>query len=446
MTPAELHAQSYEVTPRVSSVADRLGSFLPSTVTPFPAQLAAVERLMQTQHELCAHHPGAGKTPIALMAAHLVDGPVIVTCPPGILGQWEARAKAWGHFDVARITGYSEAAAFRITAKLTLVADSVVAKLRIVPSALVVLDECHRFKTPDAARTRAVLTKAGLAGRAGKILALSGTPAVNGPVELYPLLSRIAPDLAPTWKAFTDRYCPPYEERFGAQVIKKYDRAANVPELNRRLRETVLHRPKREHIEAQLPPVRRDSYVLPVCISTIPEEMALEAFSGDVAGAVEAPAFAECRRRVGEAKAAAAEKMLQTYCEGGDRPLIFCWHRSVAEALGTALKVPAIHGGHSMVERRAAAAAFITGQVPALVATIGSLGTGVDGLQHATDFVVFVERNYVPSDNEQAEGRIWRTGQTKPCRFLILHAADPMDRALDATLRAKSRVLEGISQ
>jgi SWI/SNF-related matrix-associated actin-dependent regulator of chromatin subfamily A-like protein 1 len=53
---------------------------------------------------------------------------------------------------------------------------------------LCVLDECHYTKSLEAKRTRAAL---GIKAR--RRIALSGTPILNRPIEIYPVLSWLSP-------------------------------------------------------------------------------------------------------------------------------------------------------------------------------------------------------------------------------------------------------------
>ena len=55
------------------------------------------------------------------------------------------------------------------------------------------------------------------------------------------------------------------------------------------------------------------------------------------------------------------------------------------------------------------------------------MGTGVDGLQECCHYVIFVDREWTASDNEQAEKRIWRTGQTKQPVIYILQCIGTID-------------------
>lgn len=80
------------------------------------------------------------------------------------------------------------------------------------------------------------------------------------------------------------------------------------------------------------------------------------------------------------------------------------------------LSVEYIHGGVSMKERERIVRAFQAGELDVLV---GSLETLAEGLTlTSADMVIFVEKSYKPSRNEQAMRRVHRLGQTRPVTVL----------------------------
>lgn len=62
-----------------------------------------------------------------------------------------------------------------------------------------------------------------------------------------------------------------------------------------------------------------------------------------------------------------------------------------------------------------------------LLGTFGVLGTGIDGLQECCNYVIFLDREWTASDNEQAEKRIYRTGQLKQPIIYILQCVGTID-------------------
>ena len=69
------------------------------------------------------------------------------------------------------------------------------------------------------------------------------------------------------------------------------------------------------------------------------------------------------------------------------------------------------------------------GQV--LLGTFGVLSEGVDGLQENCRYAIFVDREWTRADNEQAEKRIARTGQTRQVIFYVLQAIGTIDQRIE---------------
>jgi SNF2-related domain len=85
---------------------------------------------------------------------------------------------------------------------------------------LLVVDECHRCKNPDANRSRAVY---GI--KAKRIAFLTGTPLVNRPVELFPIISHLdretwwwttpRGECKPAFWKYAKRYCNAIQGKYG---------------------------------------------------------------------------------------------------------------------------------------------------------------------------------------------------------------------------------------
>jgi SNF2 family DNA or RNA helicase len=226
----------------------------------------------------------------------------------------------------------------------------------------------------------------------------------------------------------------------GRRVIEevKYDRAQNLEELARKLREFCMIRPTLEAYEDQLPQVRTELF--PVDIddpSDVPEDACIDAASFNQ------PALAEVRRLTGINKASAAKPYLETLIAGGDRPIIWCWHQEVAVKLAHDLGGQFIHGGVPIPIRQDRCRRFISGAFPALVLTIAAAGTGLDGLQHATDLCVFVEEAFTPAENEQALARIHRLGQYGSVRRVRVVSRTLVDRVVEQANIKKAANAEG---
>ena len=74
---------------------------------------------------------------------------------------------------------------------------------------------------------------------------------------------------------------------------------------------------------------------------------------------------------------------------------------------------------------------------------IASLKAANTGLTLTSAFTLFMaEYDWVPSTNEQAEGRIYRVTQNEICRVKYLVAADSLDEKVLKVLQRKQRHIE----
>lgn len=96
-----------------------------------------------------------------------------------------------------------------------------------------------------------------------------------------------------------------------------------------------------------------------------------------------------------------------------------------------------IVGGQSSSERREEIEAFVRGERQVYISTIKAGGVGVDGLQHASNICVFLDRSWSPADNKQAIGRVRRQGQKLVVREIHIDARDTVDQQVEAKLQKK---------
>lgn len=85
------------------------------------------------------------------------------------------------------------------------------------------------------------------------------------------------------------------------------------------------------------------------------------------------------------------------------------------------------HGGTSQTDRQAVKENFIAGKVKYVVAVISAIAEGVDGFQHATRNILWLNRSDNRILNEQVIKRVHRQGQTRPVRSIELIAVDTYD-------------------
>lgn len=432
-------------------------------IKPYQFQEEAIERAWDRTGFLLADDMGLGKTVTTL--AEIVrreevrvsnHTKVLVVCPKSTFNTWERHIL---RFDRKPIMGLP------LTTTSLPQGGYVVTnwdQLRVNPAykrvhwTYVVADEAHNAKNRKAKRTRALWTIPAMYKRA-----LTGTPIINRPDEIWAILHWLYPEQFRSYWKFFEQYVDyekhPYHQY---RVIKG---AKNVDELKEVLAPLMIRRTKKQ-VLTQLP----DRYY-----ETITVELSIA--QRRIYTQMEKDALAWVGKHEDKplpAKMVVAQLMrLQQICIGtpdieyieGELPKVTIHEPSVKlDALmdiveGTdkqivvftnfrsgvhmvmdrcekaGIKAVKLYGGMSDVERSVALDTFISGQARIFVATIATGGEGIDGLQVA-DMCVFLDRNWSPAKNDQAESRLHRDGQKNAVQVIDIEAAHTVDQVKRAKL------------
>lgn len=157
---------------------------------------------------------GLGKTimSLALLLRERIESwPAVVVCPCSVKHQWESEAVRMGICPTILEGTKAEQNGRSVKPpRLTIVNwDILYARLPELirqGTKTLIVDECQYGANRRSRRTKAVLKL----GRTCKhVIALSGTPLVNRPAELWPTLHMIRPDLYPSFWQFAQRFCLP---------------------------------------------------------------------------------------------------------------------------------------------------------------------------------------------------------------------------------------------
>lgn len=443
-------------------------------ITPYPWQLQVAVRVQDQRRLAVEAAPGAGKTLAAIVAAQTCrPASVLIIAPPGrVARQWLRVAGEAGATDAAIYGGRGEggidlaqallAARARGTAETPAVCILPWSRLARINDAgpvlhmhggctrtwgLLVVDESHYAQgAEDVARGRTLLgwhdgrarqAHPGLMHYADRILALSGTPTTSDPkrIRAQLLLAGLGnrPELKTKYK---------YEARYwnGRQ---KYSYAAkrllwecdDTPtDDHAELVRAGLVRVSVEELRAQLPAHRRTLRTDWEPGAPPPAELVAWAdarAAGKVKPLPQLEVLADLRREATQVRAdeiAAEAAAWHEEAPEGDCLLIWCCYQESTETLAAAITAAlasaegpdgqhlavALHGGLGEAKRAAILAAACAGKIRVLVATHASTGVGVDGLQRVSCRALCAEAPWTPGECEQTEGRLLRTGQTRP--------------------------------
>lgn len=430
-------------------------SFAPG-YAPYPYQEAGVAFISKAGGKaLVGDEMGLGKTAQALI--HIALNPTKTLCvvPAVVAPNWERECELWApSLSVQRVKKTKD----ELTgADITIVTYDMArrrqAELAKAGFKAVICDESHYLKNSKAARTQAVLDICEKS-RPQTILCLSGTPLVNRPVEFQTTLGLLRPDDFGNWFRFAQRYCDGHYEwvfvaggRGARKKVFKSEGSSNLGELNKRLRDVMVRRlkadvltelPAKTHVATpvELRPKERAAYnraVKAVTDSVDPKE------PGAMLQVITA-----ARQAAGVAKTRAAVEWAAEYAEQGQPVLIFAHHESVRMAIldalrGADLRADRIDGKTSQDARQRAVDSFQGGDLDALVISIKAGGVGITLTRSSN--VLLVERAWTPGDEQQAEDRAHRIGQTDPVTVRVLISDTDIDADMAELLDAKARVI-----
>lgn len=474
----------------------------PSTGEPFaylPYQKAGIFYASQRENILISDEMGLGKSIQTVGVANLDNTVhrVLIVCPSSIKLNWK---KEWLRWDVKHLSVGVVAAGKKTfpESDVVIINYDLLGKfqleLRAVEWDLLAIDECHylkegktgrtqevygRKKTRKSKRTRTVKTEkeitksdgtteiqiekklekyeievAPLAPlKARRRVFLTGTPIVNRPKEMWPLVQSLDPNgLGGNWKRYAERYCNGQSTRFG------YDWAgsSNLPELQSRLRSRFMIRRLKRDVLKELPPKRRQVVALEANSEALlkiieKEKRTYEQYeealkSGEFS--FETPAFSEIsrvRKETAVAKVPYVVDYLKGMLEDGDQKIVvMAHHYEVVDAIIDALRtfgVVSIDGRTKNQDRQAAVDAFQSdSKVRVFVGTIKAAGVGLTLTASST--VVFAELDWVPGNVTQAEDRTHRIGQRNHVMIYHLVLENSLDERMVEIIIEKQKVMD----
>lgn len=465
-----------------------------------PFQRAGIAEATHRNHVLIADEMGLGKTVQALGVINCDDTvhTVLILCPSSLKIMWARMLQEWLVRPVYVAVGSTRkpgtVATFGEKRRPGNVVFTLILNYDVVPWwrdyldeikwDVLICDEAHYLKSPNSRRTQSVVGGAQDKKYNGRIsyeqnmkdqkrtgiparrrIMLTGTPILNRPIELWPLLHYLDPATWPRFWNFVTRYCGAYRDQFGWV----FNGASNLEELNDKLRATVMIRRMKRDVLTELPPKER--MLIPIAQNgagaKIAEEHAkLQEYTADIIRLQIIREAARQNRANDEATYKAAVKALQDgyriafehiakarhdlalmkvphviqhvsdLLDGGaEKVVVFAHHNDVMDQITEGLqRYNPVHidGRTPTASRQAVADTFQRdASVRVFVGGIYSAGEGLTLTAAST--VVFAELDWTPARLSQAEDRCHRIGQRDS--VLVQHLL--FDGSLDARMAKK---------
>jgi SWI/SNF-related matrix-associated actin-dependent regulator 1 of chromatin subfamily A len=430
-------------------------------------QRAGIVYALAHEGTIIADEMGLGKTvqAIGVINASPDVQRVLIVCPASLKLNWRNECRKW----LTR-----EARLLIWNGKVTTVGDGKLSVeiincdiLKKLPASsmwdLLVLDESHYIKNPKAQRTKAVRE---LRARSKRVLALTGTPILNRPIELWPVLQIVAPE---TWDPpgyvkgravdagegagffrFAKRYCNARQVWHGRSSHWDFTGASNLDELQERLRGSCMVRRLKADVLKELPAKRRQTIELE--IEGCQAELDAENDSWGDTDFVSVKARARVQfTEISSARAALALKKVPAVVEhvtdafeSSGKIILFAHHREVIAQLaeGLAQFNPVVITGETPVASRQAAVEAFQND-PSCRLIIGSIGAmGVGLTLTASSHVIFAELDWTPANVTQAEDRAHRIGQLESVLVQHLVVKGSLDARMVELLIQKQEIAD----
>lgn len=444
----------------------------PSTGKPYeylPYQKAGIAYALKRENTLIGDEMGLGKTiqGIGVSNASPEIKNVLIVCPASLKLMWDRKWPEWDvkHLSVGVVEG-NEVPDTDVVIVNYDILDRNANAFRARTWDLLIVDECHKVKNPKALRTQFLLGKYTWIPEerrwnvdiqpiaAKRRVFLTGTPIVNRPVELWPIIRTLDPQGLGKYKSkFEQRYCAltPLFKRNGepvmvrnrkGEMVQAFDKngASNLPELQERMRTSFLVRRLKADVLKDLPPKRREIVVLEPGVKVreaVKRERAVyDSLQAAGLNSVKTD-FAEMtntRQEVARAKLPYVIEEVREALEAVDKLVVMAHHKLVVEAL--AREFPdisvVVNSDVSIEDRQVAVDAFQTD--PNIKLFIGSIqAAGVGLTLTAASNIIFAELDWVPGNVSQAEDRCHRIGQVNPVliKYLVF------DKSADADMAQK---------
>lgn len=386
----------------------------------FHHQYEAAAWLAANPRAYLADAMGMGKTRSLLAAlARLGDPKALVVCPAIVRGHWRREA---GDMRIrnAQVVSYD-----------TIVSGGPPLMREYLGQGIqtLILDEAHYLRHSSAKRTQLLLGPNGYTQHIPRVWLASGTPVPRHPGDLWPVLSRVFPEVVlkrglTRRDQFVAHYCRTATRFFKGRVVEKVVGVQNVEDFKAILGEIMLRRTA----SAGLPPVWWQTLDVEGAVAGALDARLQAVYqAGGLEAILSHPEISTYRKHIGLAKVPAlAEIVAEELNASSGRVVIFAHHLEVLDALEKRLRsfgVARIDGATSQKERERRLDAFcypspIKPDYRVFLGQQDACGTGLDGLQHVTNRLILLEPHWVASQNEQYAARIARTGQQAPTVFV----------------------------
>lgn len=430
--------------------------------------------LVQRGSSLILNEPRTGKTPMTIKVMQALGKcRNIVICPSSLVLNWAKEFKQW----------YPECMVFAVNGtkkqrqeiyKLYDDTSSKYSKVLIISKDtwklekelhdwkfdVAIVDEAHFLRNWKSTQSQAIFKL-----QADVKYALTGTPAVKHGSDVYGLLHFVNPEAFPSYWQFTDRYWEINDNGWGKDVgvakKKREEELRTLMALNsvqRKRKEVMQWLPEQTRQTIGVHMDKKQTKLYDQMFDTF---MATDGTDDDVVEVDTMNKLSQLLRLrqlcldprllgfnvVGTKTTALldfADSMLEPFVVMTTFSSYFDIVKPELEKLGK--KVEIIDGSVSKANRQRIVEKFQRGEIDVLLANIIAAGTGLT-LDRA-DTIVFLDKDYNPANNEQAEDRIVPTTKERlhPINIITFVVAGTVDERVNEILERKEDLTKLINK
>lgn len=389
----------------------------------YPYQRQGVNKMLNQSSIFLCDDMGLGKTvQVCTLIKERKKFPTLVVCPAHLKENWKRELKTWAGIDV-NVDDMNSKVIITNYERLTKSLDSL-ERLNIQQ---IIFDECHVLKTPTS---QCFKTAMKLVKYVRYRIMITGTPVLNRPKELLCQL-----EIAGSTSVFGGKdkflrdFCGAYQSPWGTS----YDGHSNLSKLNKAMKKIWIRRLKND-VQKNLPP--KTVHMVSCCTISQPEPTSFEEIE-------------KYDREVLKQKLPYCIDYIRKVLERGESIVVFAHHRNIVEKLRKEFpNAKYIIGGQSRQSRQQNIDNFQmhsdsnANHTNMIVCSLqaGAVGTTLTKAHTA----IFIEYPWSPSLMAQAEDRIHRIGQTKPCDIIYLYAKDSIDEYRLRTQNIKKTIISHI--
>lgn len=408
----------------------------------FPFQEEAVEWLSSRPKAILALEQGLGKT---VVAACDLQPPATVFSTAAMKHRWALELSKWRPELKSQVLSAQQEIPYKCDpdADVFILSFDVSHKVKLRKPKTLIVDECHKIKSLEARRSRAVLA---IADRVERVRYLSGTPMLSRPMELYTILSSVgAIHYKMGWKSYARRFCKGWNTPWGTFDASG---ASNLEDLEE-IVSGYMFRKTKTSVLPDLPPKMFRIVEFEGMLD--PRENGFLDYYRENLRLPENPiafqAISDIRRMQAEAKVPEAVRYIKNLLDQGlEKVVVFAHHRDSVDRIWEALSdygAVRIKGGTSPRDSFNYVQQFQTSdRVRVFVGNLQSSGEGVT-LTRASH-VVLVEPSWVPGEIQQAADRCHRIGQESSVLVDLLTVQGSIDAKMLHTALEKTEVIDQV--